>query len=161
MNMIALLLQNFQIVTVIILVGVGWYFGTRSERKHLANLDADERILAYIVISNERFYQPDTHADGVLVLGSVSIAQDYFKLMYSVVLSLFGKNLTVYERLLERGRREAVVRMKKQAQKSGYNHIYGVRIETSTIGNGGVEVLAYGTAVASLDNFNVSLQPPI
>ncbi|WP_080975501.1 heavy metal-binding domain-containing protein [Moraxella canis] len=58
--------------------------------------------------------------------------------------------MTVYESLLERGRREAVVRMKKLADEQHYDQIYGVRIETSAVDEGGgVEVLEYGTAVKS------------
>lgn len=93
-------------------------------------------------------------------MGSASIAQDGFKLVFADFLSLFGKNLTVYESLLERGRREAIVRMKRQTYEYGYNQIYGVRIETSAVDGGGVEVLAYGTAVSSMGNPNVPPRLP-
>lgn len=160
MDIIQLALQNLQIVIAIVLVAVGWYFGTRTERKHLAELDDNEKLLGHIIVSNERFYQPTTHTDGMLVMGSVSVAQDRFKLFWAGVSSLFGKNLTVYESLLERARREAVVRMKRQAQAYGYNQIYGVRIETSAVDNGGIEVIAYGTAVETVGNKNVPPRLP-
>ncbi|MBE9578350.1 MULTISPECIES: YbjQ family protein [Moraxella] len=155
MDIIKLILNNPQIVIAIILFGVGWYFGTANERKHLATLDNDERLLGHIIISSERFFAPTVQADGMLVMGSVSIAQDRFKLVFADFLSLFGKNLTVYESLLDRGRREAIVRMKRQAYEHGYNQVYGIRIETSAVDGGGVEVLAYGTAVSSIGNPNV------
>ena len=96
-------------------------------------------------------YQPAL-ADGTqgeLVLGSVVIAQDYFKMVIARVLSIFGKNLTTYETLLERARREALVRMRTQAHAKGYSHIYGLRFEVSNINQLGsmVEAIAYGTAV--------------
>lgn len=160
MNIIKLIFDNLQIVIAIILFFVGWYFGTMNERKHLASLDDDEHLLGYIIISNERFFVPMVQTDSTLVMGSVSIAQDRFKLVFADFLSLFGKNLTVYESLLERGRREAIVRMKQQAHEYGYNQIYGVRIETSAIDGGGVEVLAYGTAVMSVGNPNVPPRLP-
>lgn len=55
--------------------------------------------------------------------------------------------------MVDRARREAILRMKDQA--FGYDYVLNLRIETSTIGNaanqkgnvGSVEVLAYGTAV--------------
>lgn len=160
MDIIGLILNNLQIIVAIVLFGVGWYFGTKHERRHLTQLDMSEKLYGHIIISNERFFVPATNSDGVLVMGSVSIAQDRFKLVWAGILSLFGKNLTVYESLLERGRREAVVRMKQLADEYGYNQIYGVRIETSAIDNGGVEVLAYGTAVVSVGNPNVPPKLP-
>lgn len=99
MNIIKLIFDNLQIVIAIILFFVGWYFGTMNERKHLASLDDDEHLLGHIIISNERFFVPMVQADGTLVMGSVSIAQDRFKLVFADFLSLFGKNLTVYESL--------------------------------------------------------------
>lgn len=160
MGIVDFLFEHLQIVIAIILFFAGWYFGTINERKHLENLDGDEHLLGHIIISNERLYVPSVNADGVLVMGSVSIAQDRFKLVFAGFLSLFGKNLTVYENLIERGRREAIVRMKQQAYECGCNQIYGVRIETSAVDGGGVEVLAYGTAVMSLDNPNVPPRLP-
>lgn len=147
MDIVDLILRNLQIVIAVLLFVVGWYFGTMNERRHLARLADEERLFAHISISNERFYVPAIQSDGALVLGGVSIAQDRFKLIFAGFLSLFGKNLTVYESLLERARREAVLRMKRQANELGCVHIYGVRIETSTVDGGGVEVLVYGTAV--------------
>lgn len=135
-------------VLTIILIAVGWFFGTRTERQHLVSLMADEMALADIKVSSERFFEPSTQNDPVLVVGSVVIAQDRFKLAWANVLSLFGKNLTVYESLLVRARREALVRAKYQAKLQGCQMIYGLRFETTEVNDGGgVEVLAYGTAV--------------
>ena len=135
----------------LILFVVGWFFGSRHERQHLARLAIAEVQLKHIIVSTERFYQPTLaeNTQGELVLGSVVIAQDYFKMVIAKVLSFFGKNLTTYETLLDRARREAVVRMRAQAQEKGYNHIYGLRFEVSNINQLGsmVEAIAYGTAV--------------
>lgn len=146
----------FNYAPLLILFVVGWYFGSRHERQHLASLIVLEKQLAHIIISSERFYRPKLAAngEGELVLGSVVIAQDYFKMVIAKVLSLFGKNLTTYETLLDRARREAIVRMRTQAYDKGYNHIYGLRLEVSNINQLGsmVEAIAYGTAVVSLDS---------
>lgn len=140
----------------LVLFIVGWFFGARHERQHLARLAIAETELSHIIVSSERFYVPKivTHSEGELVLGSVVIAQDYFKMVIAKVLSLFGKNLTTYETLLDRARREALVRMRTQAQMKGYNHIYGLRLEVSNINQLGsmVEAIAYGTAVISTDH---------
>lgn len=140
----------------VLLFAAGWFFGSRHERQHLAQLAVAERELGHIIVSSERFYRPTLAADseGTLVLGSVVIAQDYFKMIIARVLSLFGKNLTTYETLLDRARREAIVRMRMQANAKGYTHIYGLRLEVTNINQLGsmVEAIAYGTAVISIDN---------
>lgn len=140
----------------IVLFVVGWFFGSRHERQHLAQLSIAEQSLSHIIVSSERFYRPKLAAgsEGELVLGSVVIAQDYFKMIIARVLSIFGKNLTTYETLLDRARREAIVRMRTEAKAKGYNHIYGLRLEVSNINQLGsmVEAIAYGTAVVSIEN---------
>lgn len=148
-NSVSQMLMNY--APLIILFVVGWFFGARHERQHLAQLAISEKALKHIIVSTERFYQPAL-ADGTqgeLVLGSVVIAQDYFKMVIARVLSIFGKNLITYETLLERARREALVRMRTQAHAKGYSHIYGLRFEVSNINQLGsmVEAIAYGTAV--------------
>lgn len=146
----------FNYAPLLVLFVVGWFFGARHERQHLARLQISELELKHIIVSTERFYQPKMSPDtqGDLVIGSVVIAQDYFKMIIARVLSLFGKNLTTYETLLDRARREAIVRMRMQAQVSGYNHIYGLRLEVSNINQLGsmVEAIAYGTAVVSTEH---------
>ena len=139
----------------ILLFAAGWFFGSRHERQHLAQLSIAEQELSHIMVSSERFYVPKlvANTEGELVLGSVVIAQDYFKMIIARVFSIFGKNLTTYETLLDRARREALVRMRTEAQAKGYNHIYGLRLEVSNINQLGsmVEAIAYGTAVISTD----------
>ena len=140
----------------LVLFVVGWFFGSRHERQHLARLAISEQELSYIIVSTERIYVPNiaANSEGGLVLGSVVIAQDYFKMVIAKVLSFFGKNLTTYETLLSRARREALVRMRTQAQEQGYNHIYGLRLEVTNINEMGsmVEAIAYGTAVMSVEH---------
>lgn len=140
----------------VLLFVAGWFFGSRHERQHLAQLRVAEQELGHIIVSSERFYRPKlaANSEGELVLGSVVIAQDYFKMIIARVLSLFGKNLTTYETLLDRARREAIVRMRTEANAKGYTHIYGVRLEVTNINQLGsmVEAIAYGTAVISIDS---------
>ena len=55
----------------------------------------------------------------------------------------------MYESLLERGRREALLRMKEDAIAWGAVQILNVHLETSSANAGTValEVIAYGTAI--------------
>lgn len=130
----------------LVLVTTGWYFGARAERGHLKSLMADEQKYQHIQVSSERFYEPKGVNESILVVGSVVIAQDKFKQVVAAMLSLFGKNLTVYETLLDRARREVVLRAKRQANDAGCHALYGLRFEMTEV-QGGVEILAYGVAV--------------
>ncbi len=94
-----------------------------------------------------------TIASSRLVMGSAVISLDLMKHIVSdLMIHLGGGGIDTYQSLLDRARREAVLRM--QAQVSESERIINVRIETSMVsvrgikGNAGcVEALAYGTAV--------------
>ena len=69
---------------------------------------------------------------------------------------VMGSIVKSYESLIDRGRREAILRMKENARATGADAILNMRFQFSTIGlvthskKGGIgcfEVLAYGTAV--------------
>ncbi len=95
------------------------------------------------------------HSEILLVSGNVVISNDYFKKFLAALKSLLGGRLGSYESLLERARREAILRMKESALKAGGKIILNARVETASIykfaGNryavGSVEVVAYGTAI--------------
>lgn len=87
-----------------------------------------------------------------MVTGCVVIGADHFKAFVSSIHALFGGKLTTYESVLDRGRREAILRMKEQA--AGADMIINTRLETSTLSNiynkdnaPKVAVIAYGTAI--------------
>ena len=67
--------------------------------------------------------------------------------------SILGGRITAYETLLDRARREAVLRMKEEASALNANIIYNIKLETASISKnaagsiGSVEVFAYGTAI--------------
>ncbi|MEO1300220.1 MAG: heavy metal-binding domain-containing protein, partial [Cyanobacteria bacterium J06636_16] len=88
-----------------------------------------------------------------LFVGSVVISSDYFKTFVATFINLIGGRISTYETLLERGRREAILRMKEDAIKWKARQIVNVRLETSEMGgqsNGGLvalEIVAYGTGV--------------
>jgi uncharacterized protein YbjQ (UPF0145 family) len=89
-------------------------------------------------------------------MGNVVISQDYFKRFAASLKGIVGGNIGVLEPLLERARREALIRMKGMAHARGYDTIINVRLETATLasarrdgkGTAGVEILAFGTAIS-------------
>jgi uncharacterized protein YbjQ (UPF0145 family) len=61
--------------------------------------------------------------------------------------TIFGGNISIYTELCEQARRQAFEKMMKDANGLGANAIIGFRFESTDIGPGLTEVLAYGTAV--------------
>ncbi len=143
-----------------IMLLAAWIAGGILERRHLNKLlllESGSRGVLAITIED---LPPDWHVESSeLVMGNVVISQDYFKLFAASIKGIFGGNIRVLEPLLERARREALMRMKGVAHARGYDTIINVRIETATLasarrdgkGTAGVEILAFGTAI-SLSN---------
>ncbi|WP_312208791.1 YbjQ family protein [Acinetobacter variabilis] len=136
-----------QIVIFAILFSVGFGFGRFNERKHLQYLDEQEQRLAYIRVNNSRFIE--STLPGHMISSNVVISHDYFKYAIANVQNMLGGRLTSYESVVERARREAIVRLKLEAEKMGADQIMGIRLSTTELGmqGGMVEVFAYGTAI--------------
>jgi len=143
---------------VIILVGsfggilVGLIVGKITESRHLCRLDASEGELSGVIRCNLKKLPRGLNIDdSFLVTGSAVIATDYFKTVAAGLRNIFGGEIKSYRTLMNRARREAMVRMLQEAKGRGAGLVWNVRFETATIQGkrraGGVEVLAYGTAV--------------
>jgi uncharacterized protein YbjQ (UPF0145 family) len=145
-----------QIVVFVVLLAIGWFAGRANEKRHFRELAEREAKLRALLVFNEGRPPADqVFARGVLVVGSVVIAEDYFKRVAAGLRSLVGGRISVYESLLDRGRREAIVRMKQEASELGATMIFNVRLETASLSEdrGGrspmfsAEFIAYGTAL--------------
>lgn len=140
----------------LVLLVVGLLFGSANERRHYRALQVQEAALRDVLVFNERHLPRDmAFRQGSLVIGSVVIGEDYFKRVAGSLKSIFGGRLTVYESLMDRGRREAVVRMKEEARKLGATMVFNVRFETASLSEDmpgrqaafSAEFIAYGTAL--------------
>lgn len=133
----------------LVLFFIGWGFGRFIEQKHLRELDEKERLLSHIYIDTNKF-QTSNH-QGQLISSNVVISHDYFKYIIAQIQNFFGGRLTTYESVVERARREAIVRLKQEAEKVGAKQIMGLRLSTTELGmqGGMVEVFAYGTAIST------------
>ncbi|MGI9325841.1 MAG: YbjQ family protein [Pseudomonadales bacterium] len=144
-----------ELVTLVALTTLGYVFGSIAERRHFSSIRERETELKDLLTFNERHLPPGEWRQGGLVDGSVVISVDYFKRLAAGLRGLFGGRLVAYESLLERGRREALLRMKQQARRRGAAMVVNVRLETASISKGqgdqigSVEVYAYGTALIS------------
>jgi uncharacterized protein YbjQ (UPF0145 family) len=147
------MIELFSLVGLLVL---GYVFGTAAERRHLRSIRAREETMGEVMVFAARL-PPDLSRgrETRLVTGSVCISVDYFKAFVAGLRGFVGGRVTSYEGLLDRARREAVLRMKEDARSGmGPCKIFNVKIETASISQGltgtlgTVEVLAYGTAVA-------------
>jgi uncharacterized protein YbjQ (UPF0145 family) len=139
------------------LLAIGLFFGRANERRHFRELAALEATLSDIAVLSGRGMADDggRFLSGTLVVGSVVIAEDYFKRVAASLKSLIGGRLIAYESLLERGRREAIVRMKEHARRLGASVVVNVRLETASLAEDwsasrpifSAEFIAYGTAL--------------
>ncbi len=137
-----------------VLLAIGFFFGTQAEQRHFRDLQRREQTLGGLVISvaGAKAAIPDA-AGAELFVGSVVVSSDYFKTFAAGLLKLVGGRIGVYETLLERGRREALLRMEEAALAWGAERVVNVRIQTAELGgNNGqgivaLEVIAYGTGV--------------
>jgi len=142
----------YDLVVFVILLLLGFGFGTAIEKRHYKSIrkrEAEWVHLPTIMLKKPLDTENISHIR--LVNGSVVISIDFFKKFVAGLVNIFGGNVSAYETLLDRARREAILRMKERAGNA--SEIINVRIETSSISKstrnsiGSVEVLAYGTAI--------------
>ncbi|NNE20699.1 MAG: heavy metal-binding domain-containing protein [Myxococcales bacterium] len=137
----------------VVLIVVGKVVGASLERGHYRSIvDREARFRARPAISTKELDAAGLVQSASLAVGSVVVSVDHFKRFVSGFRMIFGGEVRSYSSLIDRARREAVLRMKES--KPGADAYLNTRIETSTIsstagneGMGTIEVLAYGTAV--------------
>lgn len=128
---------------------IGFFFGSTREKKHYQEIMLREKMIRFLPTRSDSG-RPEDFQDATevfLVSASVVIASDYFKTFVANIKNFFGGRLTTYESLLDRARREAVLRVKEKARARGARELIHLRLETSVIDQAGVEILAYATAI--------------
>jgi uncharacterized protein YbjQ (UPF0145 family) len=148
-------LGNLDLTFFAVLFAIGYFAGRWNERRHYASIRAREQEFAGVLVFTNRFPPPSTlRVETGLVSGSAVISEDFFKGVLAGLYSFFGGRLRSYESLLDRARREAVLRMKAEARMRGAGMVINVKFQTFAIGGRqpdsvkGVEILAYGTALS-------------
>jgi uncharacterized protein YbjQ (UPF0145 family) len=140
------------LIFAIVPLALGFTFGKISESMHYKNIRQREKQTLHKPVVSWK-----TPKDGKpihwsrLAVGSVVISVDHYKRFLMGFRKIFGGEVQSYSSLLDRGRREAVLRMKEKFPNADL--FLNCRIETSAIFNGqgnatgSVEVVAYSTAV--------------
>ena len=135
---------------------LSYFIGRHLESNHYKSIREREAATKDMVAINFPRFPFDVEIERAgMVMGSVVVSHDYFKRFLAQLRIIVGGRIKSYEPLLDRARREAVLRMKEQALARGHNTVVNIRLETSRLANSrrggkgtaGVEMLAYGTAL--------------
>ena len=145
------------IVPTILFIVLGAGFGSWAEHRHFKSLNAREaRMSPFVVTNSKLFYGPIYPAGAptapTIVCAETVVASDYFKNFVSQFRKFFGGEMRSYNSLMDRARRETLMRLREQANQSGYNAICNVRLEPVSLGGfqkkASVMVCILGTATA-------------
>ena len=114
----------------IILMLLGYGFGTWAESRHYKSIE--EREKKYQKLPTIGLKQPLPQKGRVvkvkLATGNVVISVDYFKRFLAALRNIFGGRVSSYETLVDRARREATLRMKESCP--GATQIINVRFKS-------------------------------
>ena len=154
MTAMDLLGDYFWLLLAGLLLAMGYGFGRLAEARHYRSILRREDALSdLIIVASKALPAADPAPRTQLVMGNVVISVDHFKRFVASLRMIFGGRVHTYESLIDRARREALLRMQEQARYMGAQMIFNTRFETSSISKGSgdsvgsVEVLAYGTAI--------------
>lgn len=146
----------------LLLLMVTYFIGSMIEKNHFRSIrKREDEQRGFPVVSFDTMPDDWRVSSSDMVTGSIVISLDYFKRVIAGLRGLIGGRIKTYEPLLERARREALLRMTEAAREQGYDAIFNVRLETSRLANAGrdgkgtagVEMLAFGTAVKFASRF--------
>jgi uncharacterized protein YbjQ (UPF0145 family) len=130
----------------------GWLVAFWLERRHIQSMNRREIPLNNIAINNLKTCQSSEPQAATLLIGSVVVAHDYFRTLIIFFRKLVGGNIRHYERLVDRGRREALIRLKEEADLCGIDRVINVRFTATAISGRflhAIELVAYGTGIQS------------
>lgn len=141
-----------QLITLIVLLLVGLVVGKILENQHYRSIkEREAKTLERPAVNIDPESLDCKVAYSSVAMGSVVISIDFFKQFVSSFRMLFGGEVKSYSSLIDRARREALLRMKESCPDA--DMFINTRLETSSISKGAkkrigsVEIVAYSTAV--------------
>lgn len=141
---------------------LAYFIGNYLETRHFKSIrEREEQASGFPAVTFDTMPKDWNVSQSELVSGSIVVSLDYFKRIIAGLRGLIGGRIKTYEPLLDRARREAVLRMIEEARELGFDAVFNVRLETSRLANArrdgkgiaGVEMLAFGTGVKFASRF--------
>lgn len=129
-------------------VVLGMVFGTIAERRHYKSIREREGKWAPVPATNFAHVPPGSVERVELACGSSVVASDGLKNFLGPLLSLVGGELNMYSSVIDRARREAVLRMKESCPWA--DCFVNLRMETSQVDgeSPNASVMVYATALS-------------
>jgi uncharacterized protein YbjQ (UPF0145 family) len=131
---------------------VAYFAGKAAEKRHYLSIkEREERWLTIPATTTKHLPELPAVASANLAVGSVVVSVDRFKRFLAAFRQVFGGEMKSYASVIDRGRREAILRMKESHPDA--DMFLNCRLETSSISKGQgkavgcAEVIAYSTAV--------------
>ena len=133
----------------------GLVFGSILEKKHYKSIKQREDQYKNIVVLSDKDLKDieEVQNNNLLLTWGTAVSIDAFKKFMAWFVHFFWWRIKSYESLVDRARREAILRLKQEAYEKWYNAIANLRIETSSITKNAkqsvwsVEAFAYATGV--------------
>lgn len=142
-------------LTLLLILAITYTTGSIIEKKHFKKIRQREIALIRkpVISFGAKTKQTKRKVKNVeLVTGEVVISGDYFKNFAAALKNMFGGRLTTFESVMDRGRREALLRMREKA--IGAHCVINTRIETVMLNSlydqnsvPQCAIIAYGTAI--------------
>ena len=119
----------YDLLILLSLLVLGYVAGTIAEKRHYRSIIEREQAFLRLpaVTMKAATYPDDQIKSAQLVYGSTVISIDYFKRILAGLRNIFGGTVKSYESLIDRARREAMLRMKEMSRNATI--IVNVRIE--------------------------------
>lgn len=144
------------LIIIITFLAITYLTGRYIEKNHYKKIKQREIALIrkpIISFGAKRWTTERKIKDIKMVTGEAVIAGDYFKAFTAGIKQKFGGNLSTYESVIDRARREALIRMREKATKADI--IVNVRLESILLNQNYIQynippqcaIIAYGTAV--------------
>ena len=143
------------LILFLILLFIAATSGTIIEKLHYKKIKSREiKYFKYPIVSFGKNVESSRKIEKAeLVSGSVVLAADGFKSFVFSLKNMFGGRIVPYESVLDRARREAMLRMKEKSL--GADIIVNLKIETANLSPActsknetpKVAVIVYGTAI--------------
>lgn len=110
------------------------FTGRYFERKHLRELgEREKRLFGSMIIHNRRYPYSKGELQARMYSGEVVIAADRFKTWLARWRQLIGGKMGSLAPVVERARREALLRAAERAKSDGYTELGNIRYNTASL----------------------------
>ena len=128
-----------------------WVFGNWYQKSKQQQLVEREAAFGGDPLTTLR-NAPEGVRESTLLISNITMSVSWWQAMIGGIHTIFGGNITTWDKTLAWGRQEAMQRLREQCRNSGYDSVINMRLETSEIaGSKGktkaLEIVAYGTGI--------------